>query len=837
MPSPRHVLVRASVWLDDVWLDVRYACRVILANRAFTLAAIATVALGVGASSAIFSVVYGISMRPLPYPDPGRLVRIYEANPKAGDLRHDVSIGAFGRWRDSAASVESAALFAKPGKRYLAVTDSVPVRFMSVSPAFFDVLGIRPALGPGFRPEREYTTSTADNDIVVSYAAWQRLFGGRRDAIGQTLAFTGVGDDDVYRVVGVMPATFAFAEPVDVWRPSLIVEPRMVRVLGWRYDRVVARLRQGATLEHARVELEAAANGLAREYPATSAGWTITIEPLHDAIVGAFSRASWLLLVAATVVLLVVCVNLGNLLVARAITRERETAVRIAIGAGAWRLARLWLAEASLVATAGAGVGLLLAWWAISALKAAAPPGIPRLDALDLDWPVFAVASASALLAIVTSASAPLGIVLRRDAISGLRAASTGAAAGTGRRALRTALTSAQCAGAAALVVLALMLTRSFVRLTATHLGWNPAGVLSLKIDPPMPRELRRPWARYVEWSDRLIARLESTPGIEHAAITSEIPLSTGSFGSTIGRGPGKEAGDVSRWPGIRHIVSDGYFETMNVGQRRGRRFDARDRFSAPQLVGDAARASGVAIVSESTARTLWPGREAIGEALWLPDIDIVPWREVIGVVEDTQFGAVGEPPPLQVYVPWTQFPTGNPRLVVKGIGPAAALAPLVKEIAVAVEPGTHVDQVQPLDALVARATAQPRFTAQVVSLFGVLALVLASVGVYGTLSHVVRAAAREIGIRMALGASRSDMAALTLRRGLLPAAVGTVVGTSAAVAVAHLFRNLFFEITPLDARSIAAGVTLLMLSALAAAIGPARRAAGLDPARTLQAE
>lgn len=823
---------RSFVWLEDVRFDVRYALRTLARTPGFAAAAIVTVALGIGASTAIFSVTYGISMRPLPYPEPERLVRIHEADPANRQLQHEVSLGTFHEWRERVRSIESAAIYGKSRLRFLAGMDGQPVTTASVSPAFFDVLGVRPMLGPGFKHEHEYTRYTADDEAVLSFGAWQRLFGGRPDAIGATLEFTGVGDNDIYRIVGVMPDGFAFPETVDLWRPAQIVELPIRRLFRmWRYDRVVARLRPGVTIEQARAELEAVSASLASEFPSTNAGWSATIESLHTSIVGNFGRASWLLLATVGVLLVVTCLNVGGLLVARAVARERETAVRMALGAGTWRLVRLWLAEASAISGVGAGLGLLVAWSGVSALKAAAPPGIPRLDAIALDLSALVFAAGSAVIAVVIFATTP-----RRQSVGALRP--DGASAGRKPRMVRTALSIAQCAGAAALVVIAVMLTRSFTKLTSIDLGWDPQGVLSMNLDPPMRRGLSRPWARYVEWSDRLIARLEATPGIERAAITTQVPLSVRSNPATLARGRGKIAGDEARWPGVSHAISDKYFDVMDIRLLSGRTFGPADRFTAAQLIESAQRPErGIVVVSETTARSLWPGQPAIGQALWLPDIDTVAWREVIGIVEDIQFHRVGESPALHVFVPWTQYQTAAPRLVVRGAGEAAAMVDVVRELVRAVEPGTRIDQVAALDVLVSRATAQPRFTTRLVAGFGALALLLAAVGIYGTLSYLVSTRAREIGIRLALGASPAGIMTNVLRRGVAPAILGGVIGLAVAVALARTFSSLFFQVEPLDTPSFAGGAAILLTVAVIAALAPARRAARVDPAVTLRFE
>jgi putative ABC transport system permease protein len=819
--------------MNAAWLrDFRFAARALRGQPAFVLAAVATLAVGIGAATAIFSVAYGVSLRPLPYPQPDRIVRIYEANLANGQPRHDVSVGAFQEWREGVPSLESAALYTQMRTRFLKGADDNPIASMGVSPAFFDVLGTRLALGSGFKPEGRYTRMTL-HDVVLSDAAWRRLFNGDPAAIGRFVQFA--DDDDPLEVVGVLPASFRFTEPVDIFQPT-IVEVPIARILrGWRYDRVIARLRPGATIEQARAELSAVSTRLARDFPTTNAGWSGTVEPLRDAIVGPFARATWLLLAAVGAVLLIACLNVAGLLVARAIARDRETQVRVALGAGSWRLLRLWLAEAAILAGAGAAAGITAAWLGVSALKAAAPPGIPRLEDVALDLPALSVALAATLLAVLFFAIAPA--LSRRERLAGLRAAGSGAGETPGRHLARHVSLAAQCAGAATLIVLAVMLTRSFVKLTAFDLGWRPAGVLSLRVAPPMPRELRRPWFRYVEWSDRLVHELEATPGIARAAITTQVPLGPDSYPATFARGRGRTAGDPARWPGVTHNVTDGYFQTMGIRLVSGRTFGAEDRFNESQLNGPVKAERGVAVVTETTARLLWPGQPAIGQALWLPDIDNVTWREVIGVVGDIQFRSIGEAPAPHVFVPWTQTSTGRPRLVVRATLDTPAFVAAVRQALERVEPGTRVDQVTTLDALVSRATAQPRFTTALVSAFGLVALLLAAVGIYGTLSFTAGARARELGIRIALGATSRHIMTRMLSRGLLPAAVGGLVGLGTAIAVARAFRALLFGVQPVDAGSLAAGAALLLAASVIAALGPARRAARVDPIVVLRSD
>ena len=384
--------------MADSWLrDLRFAARALGRQPAFVAAAVATLALGIGAATAIFSVAYGVSLRPLPYPQPDRIVRIHEANLANGQPRQDVSVGTFHEWREGAPSLESAALYTQSRTRFLEGPDGNPISSIGVTPSFFDVLGVHPALGRAFKSEREYTRFTL-HEVVLTDAAWQRLFARDPGAVGRFIRFD--NDDDAFEVVGVLPASFRFTQPVDLFQPT-IVEVPVARILrNWRYDRMIARLRPGASLDQARAELAAVSTRLARDYPTSNAGWSATIEPLRDSIVGSFARATWLLLAAVGAVLLIACLNVGGLLIARAVSRDRDTRVRIALGAGSWRLLRLWLAEAAILGGGGAAVGITAAWLGVSALKAAAPPGIPRLEDVAVDLPALAVALAATLIAV-----------------------------------------------------------------------------------------------------------------------------------------------------------------------------------------------------------------------------------------------------------------------------------------------------------------------------------------------------------------------------------------------------------------------------------------------------
>jgi len=814
--------------------DARLAWRGLRRTPAFLAAAVGTLALGIGVTTAIFSVVYGVAFRPLPYPDPERLIRIYETNPANNKPRHEVSVGAFSEWRVSARTISSIALVSKTGTWYPVMSDPPALRTASVSPAFFDVLGARPVAGRFFRRDRDYSNDD-QREIVISHDTWQRLFGGAPSAIGSVLAFGGPGKVRSYRVIGVTPPGFSFLEPIDVWTPNIAQVPPVARLLRlWRYDSVVARLAPSASVDQARAELRAVSARLAKQYPDTNAGWSCEVVPLLDDVIGRFASASWMLLGAVACVLLVACANVAGLLLARAATREHETAVRLALGAGRWSLMRLWLVEGCLLTAMGTGLGGLVAWWGVAVLKQTAPPSLPRIDSIALDGAALAAAVVSAVIAVLAFAFVSSAGTRDRSTTGATCGGWRGAALAAPRARLRNMLVAFQSALAVVLVVVATLLALSFVRLGRVDLGWRPRGVLTMTVAPPIPGQ--RPWYNYMLWADDLVRRLEATRGIGRAAITTQIPLGPDSYSGTLARGRTKVQ-DEPQWPIVAHNVSDHFFETLSIQLRHGRLFDRRDAFGEAQANWTDRAERGAAIVTESVARTLWPGERAIGKTIRLPGFDNVSYREVVGVVGDLQFSSVGEVPALHVFVPWSQMATGNPRLVVRAAGRAEDVVPAVRAALQAERPGTGIDRITSLDALVDRATAQPRFSSQMVIGFGLLALTLAAVGIYGTSAYLVGARTREIGLRIALGASPRGVFRHVLARSLWPVTVGGVTGLAIAAGASRTMRSLFFQVGALDVRAYVVASASLLVAAAVAAVIPAIRASRIDPAITLRTE
>jgi putative ABC transport system permease protein len=416
------------------------------------------------------------------------------------------------------------------------------------------------------------------------------------------------------------------------------------------------------------------------------------------------------------------------------------------------------------------------------------------------------------------------------------RLSSRSAAADTTKERLtaRHTLLVGQCAGAVALVVLSVMFVRSFVNLTSFDLGWNPSEVLSMNVSPAT-----RFTTGYgvIEWSQRLVEALEARPGIERAAVTSQIPLSSLSYSDNFAKGRPVAGSEERRWSGVIHSVTDEYFQVMGIRLVEGRAFSPADRFAEDQFKQGAKTEQGVVMVSQTVARTLWPRQSALGQALWIPNVDDVTWRQVVGVVEDIQFHAVGEAPGLHIFVPWTQKPTFVPKLLVKSTSDQAVTLLLVRDVLRTIDPGTRTDNIATLQTRVSDATAQPRFTMRVVVGFALLALTLAAIGIYGTVSYLVSSRARDIAIRLTLGASRREILRAVLRRALVAVGAGAGAGIILAAMLARTFDALLFEVGPIDAGSLVVGGLLMVLTAVLAAFVPSRRALNVDPAASLRSE
>ncbi|HEX6309617.1 MAG TPA: ABC transporter permease [Longimicrobiales bacterium] len=830
--------VRGLGWLDDLWRDMRHALRSFARNPGFTSAAVLTLALGAGATVAVFSVVHAVLLAPLAYEQPERLLRMWETNPAQGIEYGQVSPGTFSDLRERTRTLEAVALYL-PREFLLEVADrGEEVWGAAVSPAMFDLLGVAPIAGRTFGPES--VEGPTDAEVVIGYGLAQRWFGSAAAAVGRTIRDPDY--EEPLEVIGVMPPGFDFPDGAGIWFPVFQTVSVSATQRQFRYYEGLVRLRPGAMLEQARAEAAAISAALEVEHPASNAGWRIRLDPLEDSIVGSTRPALLVLLGLVGCLLLIACANVANLMVARALARDHEVAVRLALGAGGGRLVRQWLTESLLIALAGGAVGLALAWGGTRVLVALAPGGIPRLDEVALGTPVLFFA-----LAITTAVAALTGLAPALHAAAGNAhdALRSGTRRTTSGSRAREWLVGAQIALTLVLLTSATLLLRSFLHLRDVDLGFRHANGVAVDFRVPVTNFMtpeRRPWYARAQFYEGLIAELRRVHGVTGVAGVTDLPLANDAIEGTLwrtdapgahGRQPPTSATD--QWKAAISIVTPDYFMTMGIPIERGRGFLPTDRFTADQLGAfDGPRPPGVAIISQTFAERFFPREEPVGRRIFLfDDQAFAAYRTIVGIAGDVRTRAVAEPPGPTVYLPFGQHSGRALVLVVRSDLPLDRLRPAI-EAQLESHPEILVPSFRTLDAVVEHAVSRPRFNLVLAAAFAALALALAGIGVAGVVGYLVARRTRELGVRMALGARAPEIARLVLTDGLRPVAAGILAGAAGSLAAARAIRSLLFGIEPLDAPSFLAAVALLVIAAALAALVPAARATRLDPVAAL---
>lgn len=800
--------------MSDLAHDLRYALRQLRRNPSFALACVLTLALGLGATTAIYSVVDGVLLSPLPYPESDRLVRVWHSNARNDEPKETVSHETYRELVEGVPAIGAAAGIS-PHWSFTVRSPGEPERVHGywISASFFDLLGIRPALGRGFLPEDD--AEGAEPVVMLDHGYWRRKFGGDPDVVGRTLQ---LGSDPV-TVVGVMPAGFRFGEEVALWLP-LARNPLVDNGRQVRWVDVVARLAPGATVAQARRETAAFAARLAEAYPAANQGLGATVESLYEATVGDVKPALWTLLGGVGFLLLIVCSNLGNLFLARVSARRGELAVRGALGAGPARVARQLLTESLALGLLGGLLGVLLGFWLLELFRAVGPQDLPRLQEVRLDLAVLGVAGSLALVVGLGLGLAPALFASRAKRLVWLKTAGRGGSGMGGR--LRDGVVVAQVALAVVLLAGAGLLLRSFLEVTRVDPGFRAEGVLTLQFGRPSGLDP----AGAVAFYDRLFEDLQALPGVSAAGAVTRLPLGGNISTRLEVRGRALEEGEL---PEVEFRRAGGsYFEAMGIPLLRGRAFGDRDRPDSPPVM----------IASRAAAERLWPDEDPVGRHVRFAFAgDDAPWVEVVGVVGDVKhFGLEAEAPPI-VYVPFSQGPPGSPLLAVRTPGDPLALAGPVRETLRALAPDIVTWDLRPMAAHVDRSVAARRFLLLLIGFFGVLALLLAAVGIYGVIAFGVRRRTREIGVRMALGADRAAVVRMVVSRGLRLAGPGLALGLLAALLLTRLIRGLLFGVTPAD--PLALGGVVLLLGGVAAFASwlPSRLAVRVDPMTVLREE
>ncbi|MBX3277644.1 MAG: ABC transporter permease [Acidobacteria bacterium] len=803
--------------------DIRYALRLAAKNPGFSLVAILTLALGIGATTAIFSVVNEVLLRTLPYRESDRLVMVWEHNrPRAREM-NAVSPANFLDWSETNQVFSDMAAFGDRRYNLTGVDDPEEIAAQGASAGFFNLLGATAAIGRVFTDEDGQPD--APPVVVLGYGLWQRRFGGEAGIVGRQIQLNG----DSYTVIGIMPPDFRFfikeasfgGKAAEMWTPMRFTPAARMR--RGRSVAAIARLRDGVSFEQARAEMDAIGARLEREYPDFNTGWGINVVPLHRQITGDIRPALWILFGAVGCVLLIACVNVANLLLARAAVREREMAVRAALGAGRLRIIRQLLTESVVLATAGGLLGLLVARWGMDFLLGLLPEGLLAIDRVGLDLRVLGFTFAAALLTGVLFGLAPAIISSRTELHESLKEG--GRASSGGSRRLRGGLVIAEVAMALVLLAGAGLLIRSFDRLQSVDPGFNARNLLTVRM--ALPGSKYGEDSKVIGFYRQLIERVRALPGVRAASANAFAPF-TGPGSATrfeiVGRP--KPAAGQEPTTDVR-IIDPDYFHTMGVPLRAGRTFNEAEAVEMRHVV----------IINETLARQHFPDRNPLGEKLIINMKSENAPCEIVGVVGDVKHTALDAPVREMVYWPHPELAYPLMTLMVRTDSDPLALAGAIRREVASLDPDQPISHVRTMEQLLAASTARARFGATLLGIFAGVAMLLAAIGIYGVMSYTVAQRRREIGIRMALGANGRDVVRLVLRNGMMLAATGIGIGLPAAFALARLMSGMLFGIEATDPLTFITVALLLAGAAFAACYLPARRATRVDPMIALRYE
>jgi predicted permease len=823
--------------------DLRYGARMLLKNPGFMLIAILTLALGIGANTAIFSVLYGVLLKPLPYPDPNLIVRVWQATPASGWAQLGFSEAQLVRLRAGNQSFQQIGGYARRSANLTDQNETQRISIAFVTAGVLESLGTQPTLGRAFRREDEAPGS--QQAAVLSYEMWQQRYSGDANILGQMIRL----NDNPVTVVGVMPPDFRLPEDhsipqgAQLWLPVRI-DPANLN-WGSYYLRPIARLKPGVRPEQALAEVSTVFAQLRQDHPQgaiNDPGYNIRLLPLHNDMVGNVKKALWVLVGAVGLVLLIACANVSSLLLARAAGRQKEIAVRAALGAGRGRLIRQLLTESVLIALLGGMVGVMLAALGVQLIAKTDLINVPRLSQITLNITVLLFTLGICLVAALLFGLAPAAQISRLDLNRALREEGRGLAGSAGSNRIQRVLVVSEVALAVMLVIAAGLLLRSFDRLLRIDPGFNVKNLLTVSINLPSSRYQDNP--RVTAFYDQLVERVRALPGVVAAAATSGLPL-TNASGDTIFQIEGRPSTGVvdQTTPPDRNAyghfyywqVTPDYFKTMGIALRQGRALRASDDAKAPLIV----------VINETMARRFWPSESPLGKRIQLfwSASQIGPLAEIVGVVRDVPLRQLNEEAMPEAYLSAAQGPlvaswtARGMILTVRTAADPLALAEAVRREAQALDSTVPVFAVSTAEQVLGRTVAQPRFNLILLGLFAVVALVLAAVGIYGILANAVRQRTHELGIRLALGARPRAVFRLVIGQGMGLAAGGIGVGLVSAFALTRYLESLLYEVKPTDPLTFGGVALLLLWVALLACWIPARRATKVDPMIALRCE
>jgi putative ABC transport system permease protein len=798
--------------------DLRHGLRTLRRVPGLVFVAVLTLALGIGANTAIFSVIYSVLLKPLVFPDSDRIVQVWMAFPERGLEETSWSHGHFWDARDMVRSFEDLGAVEFGSANLTGLGDPQQVEAVRVNAGFFKVLGVPPAAGRLLRPGEDAAGQNA-NIVILSHRFWTRQFGNDPAVVGRMLTLNGVG----HEVIGILPAGTPFLDWADVFRP--LVRTANAQRDSWEMFGI-GRLKPGVTIDAARSDLNQVMATLGQRYPDSSRGMAGIISPLSDLVAGDNTRrALWVLLGAVGFLLLIACVNLTNLLLAKSAGRAREMALRAALGASRGRIVRLLVAESLILSIAGAGLGLLLSYWSLELLRSSRAWGISRLDEIQINGWILAFTTIVAVLTGLLTGLMPALQASRSDLAPSLREGERSVAGSPRQQRVRGILIAAEVALTLALLVGAGLLLRSFSALLSVDRGFQTERRILVGLSLP-PSYTEKEGKRADQFVLDFESRLRGLPNVMAVSTVSSRPMGDSNTGMGIVTAEhAAETKDIP-WASWRLITGD-YFKTMGVPLLKGRTFDERDIIAKPWRI----------IVSQRLADLLWPGEDAVGKQaiLWRGQGD--NRAEVIGVVGNMRERGLSEPPTLAVYLPSYGSGPGNMSFAIHTTMPKEALVPMVRSTLSNLDPSLPLSNTQTMEEIVAASTASRRFTLILLGAFAMLALILALVGIYGVMSYSVSRQTAEIGVRMALGATNDRVLRLIILKGMKPVVIGIAVGLVAAFLLSRLMASLLFGVTARDPLTYVAVAGLLAFTAILACIVPARQAMRVDVVSALRAE
>ena len=811
--------------METLLKDIRYGVRGLLKHPGFAAIVIFTLAVGIGASTAIFTVVNSVMLRRLPYRTAARIVAIQELNPKGERIQSTAA--NFLDWRAQNTVFEQLAAIRSANANLNLSDETERIDVAQTSANFFDVFGIEPQLGRLFVAADEQAGHQPI--VVLSDHLWRRRFGADAGIIGKPVSLDGRN----YTVVGVAPPGFQYPDQTEIWWPPLRLAPEFNDAMdvtqnrGTGYLSAVALLKPGVSVQQAGAEMETITARLRQQYPDTNSRRFNRVVSLQDHLIGNSNTMLWLLFGAVLFVLLIACANVANLLLASAAARSKEMAIRAALGASRLRVFRQLLTESAILALLGGMLGLLLAVFGVAAIRGLLPHDFPRLREIGIDWRVLGFTLVASMLTAFLFGLAPALHITRADVQDVMKESNRGTAGSARRSRLRHALIVAEVALSVVLLAGAGLLFRSFMRLQSVDAGFTSQQILTARLSPADPKF--RDDADYIRFYDQLVERVRALPGVQHAGLINSLPLKKGP--TTKFRIEGRPILTVDKWaPANLHSVGHDYFRAMNIPIIQGRAFTDQDNEKAPLRL----------LINQALVERNFPGEDPIGKRLTFGDTNKNKepiWYEIIGVTANVRSVQLREEPPPEVYFTMRQNPFGYMSMVIRSTVEPTTLTPSLRQAVKEIDRTVPISDIQTMDQIVSESVTQPRFNLFLLALFSGIALLLSAAGIYGVTAYSVTERTQELGIRLALGAQVSDVLKMVLGQGMLVIGIGLAIGLAAAFALMRLMRSLLFGVGENDPLTFVVITIALLLVALFACYFPARRAAKVDPLLALRVE